>query len=104
MKRQATHLVESPVINSGVCSETGLRMSKERSDRFYREWHRLADACESLSAIARHFPKCDLSADDIDPATTVKAFAALMARQNEILYAMMECEEHTMDDFREEAR
>ena len=90
--------------NIGLSDADSLHMGAERYERFRRELLKLDDAIQSLVAAVPSFPNGEFSSGEMEPRSTVTAFASMMDRQLGLLLAMVNGEEHLNEGMREGGR
>lgn len=79
--------------NLGIGDKRGVGMDAKRAERFYSAMCRMNRAVISLNAAANTFPRIDLDADQMDPATTVRAICRPVIEDINLLYLMIENED-----------
>lgn len=94
-KDKAQQGVEKPNAcpNLGFGGKCGIGMDAQRAERFYSAMSRMYRAVISLNAAANTFPRIDLDADQMDPATTVRAMCLPVREDINLLFEMIENEE-----------
>jgi hypothetical protein len=79
--------------NASIDHPAGLRMDRERTQKFCRVLARMARAIHSLEAAAVHLQGFDVSAGRMDPGATVRAFSGTMSQDIDLVFQMLANEE-----------
>lgn len=84
------------VQNLGLSNDGSISMDKERSLRLHDTLGRIIRHVKALEIASKSFPHIDLSSEDMDPQTAVRALCRPVLEDFDLVYLMIENEEEPL--------